>query len=159
MKPYTWMRKIRESDLPPMTRAVAWAIGLRADQTCHSWPSYGRIAKDTGMGRTAAVRHVKALAESGWVMVINRSNKHGQQSNSYMLTNPVDNPLPSSTGERGVVAQGNGGSGRGDLPGGYHRGPRKKSPREEQPDEEQPARPHPHLGAVIGAIGKGMRMP
>lgn len=153
------MRRVRDSDLPGPARTVAWAIGLRADSSCHSWPSYQCIAKDTGMHRATVVRHVQALAEAGWVMVVNRSNKHGQQSNSYMLTTPVDNAVPSRTERQGVVAQDDGGSRTERLPGGSHRATQKKSPIEERQSEDNGGGPSGHLAAVVGSIGKGMRMP
>jgi hypothetical protein len=160
VKPYTWMRKVRDSDLPAMTKAVAWALGLRADQTCHSWPSYARLSKDTGMHRASVVRHIQVLAEAGWVMVVNRSNKHGRQSNSYMLMNPVDKGLPSSTERQGVVAEDDGGSRTERLPGGSHSATRKKSPIEERQSEDNGSpQPTGHLAAVVGSIAKGMRMP
>lgn len=159
VKPYVWMRLVRDSNLPPMTRAVAWAIGLRADRECNSWPSYQRLAKDTGMHRASVVRHIQLLAEAGWVMVVNRSNKHGQQSNSYMLMTPVDKSAPSSTQRPGVVAQDDGGSRTVRLPGGSHSATQKKSPIEERQSEDNGGGPSGHLAAVVGSIGKGMRMP
>jgi hypothetical protein len=109
MRPLAWMRLIRESDLPHTTRCVAWAVGLRASRDGHCWPSYDRIAKDSGIHRTTAIRQVRVLLESGWLMSAQRGNGHGQQSNSYQLATPVDNsnrmaPEPVDNSQ-GVVAQ------------------------------------------------------
>ena len=159
MKPYQWMRQVRDSGLPATTRAVAWAIGLRADQTCHAWPSMSRLAKDTGMHRATVIRHVQVLAESEWVMVVSRANKHGQQSNAYQLITPVDNPSTSRTERRGVVAQDDRGSRTERHPGGSHKATQKKTPIEEHQSEE-PDGPQPDrmLAAVVGSIGRGMRL-
>ena len=82
------MRLVRDSDLPATTRAVGWAIGLRASMDGTCMPSYERIAKDAGLRRNAAIVHVKTLRDSGWLLLLPRANGKGSQSNVFQLLDP-----------------------------------------------------------------------
>jgi Helix-turn-helix domain len=82
------MRLVRDSDLPATTRAVGWAIGLRASMDGTCMPSYERIAKDAGLRRNAAVVHVKTLRDSGWLLLLPRANGKGSQTNVVQLLDP-----------------------------------------------------------------------
>lgn len=94
--PYEYIRRVRDewTELPPDCRYVAWAIAFRCDDDCHCWPSYQRLADDTGLARWTVIRHVARLKAEGLLVVIPRASGHGSQSNGYRLTYPqtsVDN--------------------------------------------------------------------
>lgn len=74
--------------MPKELRATALMIGLRADRYGNCWPSYEQIAADIRASRRTAIRHIHQLRDTGWLMTTRRSNGHGNQSNSYLLSTP-----------------------------------------------------------------------
>lgn len=163
MKPLTWMRRIRGSGLPGPVILTGWAIALRADQHGNCWPSYQQIAEDTAADKRAVIRRVKALREAGWIMVANRVNGHGHQSNSYQLTTPPDlwktqggsdiqttplvtyRPPPSDiqTTPQGVTL----------------RPPRREGVKEGSEPRPTPPVDNRHLTALIADLGRAARLP
>lgn len=157
MRRWDWVGRIIDSELPATTRLVAHTLASFADKNGHCWPSYATIAKAAGTNRATVVRHIAVLSDHGWLDVVNRVNKHGKQSNSYLLKNPVDNPLPSRTEQLGVVAQNDHLVAQSDHLGSRTERHRTNSQRT-TPDEPGSNAPTGHLAAVIGAIGQGMRV-
>ena len=159
MTPHAWMRAVRGgSGLPPTVRLVAWAIGMRADRSGNCWPTYGRIAEDTGLHRVTVIRAMKELADGGWVHVVARANGHGDQSNSYLLTTPQLS-TGGSTGLPPPVAQDYPGVAQ-DYPLGGSTGlPRSSSSNEVMPDNRSAAVDNRHLGSVIDAVSRRLRIP
>lgn len=88
MRPLTWMRAVRDSDLPRDLKTTAWALGLRSGKDGRCWPSYETLAKDCGADRRDVIRRVSKLCEAGWIAKFERVNGHGHQSNLYLLTTP-----------------------------------------------------------------------
>lgn len=82
-------------------RAMAWAwskecptaaaklvllkLADHADDDGVCWPSQGRIAKDTGLTRNWVNAQIAKLAELGILIVEQRINPQGQQTNRYVL--------------------------------------------------------------------------
>lgn len=141
------MRQVRDSDLPATTRLVALTIGLRASLDGGCYPSYERIALDTGMTRRAAITHVKRLIDEHWLLAVGRCNGRGRQSNAYQL---VDNRLWKTDEVVNHVHH---------LVNDVHPlGSEPRSPRSEWPREvlAEPAEPvdNPPLSAVISMMSR-----
>ena len=82
-----------------IARAVAGSIAYHAnDKTGLSWPGMGKIAEETGFGRTAIIAAIKVLERGGHVTV--RRFKVGKMntSNRYQLPpmGDVQDALPSA---------------------------------------------------------------
>ncbi len=167
MRRWDWIGRLVESDLPPTTRLVAHTVATFADKDGHCYPSFATIARRAGLDRRSVIRHIAVLSDSGWLMVAGRSNKHGTQSHSYMLSAPVDN-RPESTGggvteSLGVVSQIHRGVSQSHSLGGVTESPRT-NPQRTRPSES-PASASPvdtrtagHLSAVVANIAKGMKI-
>jgi hypothetical protein len=69
-------------------KLVLYALAHRADNnTGRCWPSFQRIAEDSGIGRQTAVDGVAALLKIGLVKVVGlHDNERGQPSNEYELS-------------------------------------------------------------------------
>ena len=69
-----------------IARAVAGCIAFHAnDKTGLSWPGMGKIAEETGFGRTAIVAAIKALERGGHVSVTRLKIGKKNTSNRYRL--------------------------------------------------------------------------
>lgn len=163
MRPLTWMRAVRDSDLPTLTRTTAWAMGLRAGREGYCWPTYQQISDDIGQGRRTAIRHVGALVEAGWLMAAHRSNGHGDQSNSYLLTLP---PTLWKTPRGGVspdtppvTPQTLGGVSPDTPQGVTPQTLRRVITNEVGTTSDTSPVDNPHLAAVIGLMGRQHRLP
>lgn len=68
-------------------KLVLYALAHRADnKTGRCWPSFQRIAEDSGIGRQTAVDAIASLLKMGLVEVVGlHNNEHGQPSNEYEL--------------------------------------------------------------------------
>lgn len=162
MKPLTWMRRIRGSGLPGAVILTGWAIALRADQHGCCWPSYQQLADDTGADKRDVIRRVKALREAGWVIVANRVNGHGHQSNSYQLAVPHlwKTQGGSDTQTTPLVTQGPPPSDTQTTPQGVtHRPPRREGVKEVSTPPTEPPVENRHLRAVIAQLGRSTRIP
>lgn len=153
MKPLIWMRLVRDSDLPTAARVVAWAVGLRADQHGACFPSYERIAQDTGIHRRSAIRHIKQLADTGWLIPIGRCNGHGHQSNMYQL---VDGRLWKTGGvvtqDHPLVTQ--------DHPPGSDTGPPIRGIAQRSEDQTPPATvDNQATAALLNGMARQRRIP
>lgn len=163
MRPLTWMRAVRDSDLPTLTKTTAWAIGLRAGKDSSCWPTYQQISDDIGQGRRTAIRHVAALIEAGWLMSAHRSNGHGDQSNSYLLSLPPDLWKTPRGGDSPdtppVTPQTLGGVSPVTPQGVTPQTLRSRSPKEVQTTSDESPVDNRHLKAVINGLANRHRLP
>lgn len=78
------LRAVRDMNIPPpppkltaTDKLVLIALVLRADAAGASWPSMGRLARDTWLDRSAIKRSVRRLREAGLIDVSSRSDDAG----------------------------------------------------------------------------------
>ena len=125
---------IFDSDLSVFEVAVVLNLYRRASGDGSSFPSYKRIAEDTGMSRSQAIRSVKSLNTKGWIIIEKRFDEdtNSYSSNVYTLNLPVTNGVVSHRNqggvsqEPGVVPARN----RKDYPSSKEHPEEDKSPRE-----------------------------
>jgi DNA-binding transcriptional MocR family regulator len=162
VKPYVWMRLVRDSDLPAATRLVAIMIGLRAAKNGSCYPSYLRIAEDTGMHRSTVIRHVSALVASGWLFAVPRCNGHGHQSNAYQLMDARRLWITAAENApdiKKVVAQDDQVVAQDDPLGSRTGRPRRSIPKEEGKSSAADPVDNPALGAVISLLAHAHKIP
>lgn len=153
---YEWLDAVVASELPAMSKLVAHTLAgfhNRHTGACH--PSLSTIATRASLSRRSVITHITALSDTGWLHVVNRPGPNrGSTSNSYLLITPVENRGGGEGDSPGVVKEMHQG-GEGDSPQvvkEMHPNPSKENPLHE------PAAVHPHLAAVVGSIGRGMRV-
>lgn len=76
---FDWWRSVRESDVSPLARTCAWAIGLHADrETLEAFPSQATLARAMGYESVRQVRRaVRELREAGLLDVQKRGPGRG----------------------------------------------------------------------------------
>ena len=96
-----------------MLEAMVWAFDQRlgdagakfvlvtladmANGDCVCWPSVNELAKRTDMGESTVRRHLKWLAQEGWVQRHSRWRpRGGRSSDIYVLAMPERDPVPRS---------------------------------------------------------------
>lgn len=104
--PLALARAVRDSDLSCGLKALAWALGTRADGDGSCFPSLDTLADDTGLSRATVSRAVKELRALGLLTWTATRDRHGGlASNRYRLA-PCPGPawdarrLPTRTQER-----------------------------------------------------------
>lgn len=154
MRPFEWMRAVRDSGLPSHLKLVALVLGTRADRDGKCWPSYAQIAADCGIDKSHIIRYVSALCGEGWLTKLGRSNGHGSQSNVYLLIKPVDNSTPSGAeATRGVALRPLGSGAEATPQGVALTPPRSSRPKEVSTTLHQP----PVDNALQGILQKMAR--
>lgn len=106
------------TDLSPDTMRVYMHLSRRADKSGAAWPSYQSIGdhcfvsvyKHPDGRRKHAVAAVAELVKAGLIKKEKRMNEHGQQTNAYVLLDPVTvasqpGGTPESQGYRTVASQ------------------------------------------------------
>lgn len=86
----------------PRVGPIAWAVYTylvrRAGPDGHCWPSYARIARDTGISRRSAIRAVATLVEAGLVAVTPRQDAAGDAtSHDYVVLGGAHESPPGDT--------------------------------------------------------------
>lgn len=96
-----WTWAIRDADLDPTTKLVAWALASRMDEDGRCFPRLAQIAADVGMpGNPSRVRRrIRWLEDHGWLVVdVGGGRSH---PSLYQAIIPGSN-RPPFTSERGV---------------------------------------------------------
>lgn len=90
----------------PTRKLVLLKLADNANDNGKCWPSYDHIAEMCEIDRRTAMRHIKALSETGLVTLTYRKGEKGNSSNIYHLHLDGDNlSPPSDTRSPGVVAE------------------------------------------------------
>jgi Helix-turn-helix domain len=136
-------------------------IGLRASQDGACYPSYERIALDTGTTRRTAIRQVKLLTDTGWLLALPRCNGHGHQANAYQLLDPrLWKTQPENLWKtQGVVTQDHHLVTHVHPLGSDTRSPRRRRPKEEVAEPSADPVENPTLAAVLSLMGRKSRIP
>lgn len=72
--------------VPPLPRFLLVALASYADEEWSCWPSYERLASDTGMSRATVARHLGWLRKHGYLAWKHRADDGGQRkTNRYFL--------------------------------------------------------------------------
>ncbi len=80
----------------PTRKLVLLKLADNANDSGKCWPSYDHIAEMCEIDRRTAMRHIKALSESGLVTLTYRKGEKGNSSNIYHLHLDGDNLSPPS---------------------------------------------------------------
>lgn len=90
----------------PTRKLVLLKLADNANDNGKCWPSYDHIAEMCEIDRRTAMRHIKALTESGLLTLTYRKGEKGNSSNMYYLHLDGDKlSLPSDTRSPGVVSE------------------------------------------------------
>ncbi len=81
-KRFNWV--MRNSPFKGAKHAVLLVLSFRGDETGYCWTSFSSLARDSGLGRSTAVRAVDELKEAGWIEQVEGPSL----SNSYQLLLP-----------------------------------------------------------------------
>lgn len=85
-RPLQYLTAIRNSGLPPTTRAVCWAIASFADDTTgEAYPSLRALSKATGLAKPTVSKHTILAESKGYLHKQQRFNN----SMTYVITTPV----------------------------------------------------------------------
>lgn len=76
------MRAIRDAELSHQAKALLFALSTRLNEDLEAWPSLNRLAKDSGLSRSAVKRHLAELKAEGW---LNWRPGLGRTSNIYRV--------------------------------------------------------------------------
>ncbi len=85
----------------PLRKLVLIKLADNASDTGECWPSYQHIADQCEIAKSTVRKHIKQLADSGFLTVTNRKGPKGNSSNIYTLTlcRQIAHPMsPDSTG-------------------------------------------------------------
>lgn len=81
----------------PLRKLVLIKLADNASDSGECWPSYQHIADQCEIDRSTVRKHIKALADAGFLKVENREGPKGNSSNLYTLTldkKPENTDLP-----------------------------------------------------------------
>lgn len=133
MRPLDWMKLIRDRrDLDPETKAVAWAIGLRAHpSSLTAFPSVKKLELDTGLSKSTVVRRTRRLELAGWLEIVERREKGHQTSNLHRLITPAI-LAPGCQGDTLAECQGDTGGVSGGHPGSAPAGCQGDTPKKRE---------------------------
>ena len=100
----------------PLRKLVLIKLADNASDSGECWPSYQHIADQCEIAKSTVRKHIKQLADSGFLTVTNRKGPKGNSSNIYTLTlcRQIASPIPlDSTGmpsdsTRGMPSDGTG---------------------------------------------------
>lgn len=68
---FSWRGAIADSDLPPTTRLVAWALSMHMNERGGScFPKRATLARETGLNDQTVKVHLRALRDQGWLVAI-----------------------------------------------------------------------------------------
>ncbi len=98
-----------EQELPPTQKLVLISLADHANQDGECWPSINRLAKFTGLGRTAIKTNLKKLEDAGFITAEQRLREDGgHTSHLYHLNNPLCRgvPYPMSGGDHAPMSGG-----------------------------------------------------
>lgn len=101
----------------PLKKLIFLQLADNADKSGKCWPSYSYIADTSGCGKSTVRKHIKELADLGYLSVTNRKGEKGNASNIYVINKAAlcDTPMlrgstppmpPDSIGVCHEVAQG-----------------------------------------------------
>jgi hypothetical protein len=106
---FSWQQAILKSSLEPTTRLVCLTIGCHmALDGSGCFPSYAKIADESGLGRRTVIDHVQKAVDAGYLTLEHRERENGSStSNLYQPTMPVVQELHQggATAALGVVQE------------------------------------------------------
>lgn len=83
---FTWRSAVAESELPPTSKLVAFALSLHMNERGEScFPSQPTLARETSLSERAVREHLLSLLREGW---IEREKRPGR-SDLYVSTTPA----------------------------------------------------------------------
>lgn len=95
-----WIEAIWSSDLEPLQKLVAAVYFDHAGRSSEVWVTLNRLQERSGLSRSIALKHLKALVNAGFLTVVQAAGQH--RSTRYGLTYPSGSgsePLSSSGDE------------------------------------------------------------
>jgi len=76
----TWRRSIAESELPPTTKLVAFALSLWMNERgASAYPGADTLAKDTSLSVRAVREHLAQLVHLGWLELVEKGGLKGER--------------------------------------------------------------------------------
>lgn len=86
-----------KSSLKPLQRLIALAYADHARDGEVAWVTYNRLEQRTGLSRDAVARHLGALVEAGWLVLVSPASQH--RSARYRLVIPSAQQSVAQTAE------------------------------------------------------------
>lgn len=81
-----WSDAVWDSSLLPLQKLIALAYADHARDGDVAWVTYDRLRKRTGLSRDAVARHLRALVDAGWLVLVSAASQH--RSARYRLGIP-----------------------------------------------------------------------
>lgn len=92
MKPFfEWRAAVLASDLKPTTRFVLLTLGCHMNDLGEScFPSVETLAQESGLGRSAIIKHLGIAKDLGWIVCQKHGYKDGKWArNEYCISYPM----------------------------------------------------------------------
>jgi DNA-binding transcriptional ArsR family regulator len=93
-----WSDAVWDSSLLPLQKLIALAYADHARDGELAWVTYDRLRERTGLSRDAVARHLRALVDAGWLVLVSAASQH--RSARYRLAIPspsVQQSVPRTT--------------------------------------------------------------
>jgi DNA-binding transcriptional ArsR family regulator len=81
-----WSDAVWDSPLLPLQKLIALAYADHARDGDLAWVTYDRLRQRTGLSRDSVARHLRALVEAGWLVLVSAPSQH--RSARYRLAIP-----------------------------------------------------------------------
>jgi hypothetical protein len=81
-----WSEAVWDSPLLPLQKLIALAYADHARDGDVAWLTYDRLRKRSGLSRDAVARHLRALVDAGWLVLVSAASQH--RSARYRLAIP-----------------------------------------------------------------------
>jgi hypothetical protein len=81
-----WSEAVWDSPLLPLQKLIALAYADHARDGDVAWVTYDRLRRRSGLSRDAVARHLRALVDAGWLVLISAASQH--RSARYRLAIP-----------------------------------------------------------------------